>query len=246
MRHAYWSAFFRHVLVVLVLSGCAGATTPAPKATTNPPKATTPPEATNSPKATISPTVTVSPFHDLPAEYQRIQLPGTITDLLAAGGEVIPLPVNGLLVKIEADLAKALKDGGFDTTLFSLNRAAVYPKQSSNVSPELFKPDMVIAPVMQKYQKADFKNGLLVGVLWDINGLLQGGNKTYEVFFFEDRAELRDSSGKILFTRKVDEKSFVYAQQGVTEPVETLAFFVKGSCWGCWSIDDRCGCLICW
>src|SRR5262249_54308788 len=134
---------------------------------------------------------------------------------------------------------------GFNTTPFSFNRVAVYPEQAATAQPDQSIPEILIVPVSAKYQTADFTDGLLVGALWDVTGHMGTANTAYEVFFFNDRAELRDASGKTLIMRTISGGNFVQSQQDLTDTVETLAFFVQGSCWGCWNIDGRCGCLIC-
>jgi hypothetical protein len=92
------------------------------------------------------------------------------------------------------------------------------------------------------YDNADFTGGFTVGVFWDVPGTLGYGEKmVFPVTFFEDgHAELTDVKGNVV-TREL-----FSADQDPSFGIESRTFFVEGSCIGCWTIDSRCGCLICW
>lgn len=210
------------LILAVVLAACTGAT-PGAETPPEPSPTETPPE----------PATKESEPQQAVTGPEGVTLPDEI-----AGGTIIPWPEPSVREAIGADFREAMLNTGFGEEVaasFDFMQVATYP------SPDAF--EAVTAPIVADYDSADFTGGFTVGVFWDVPGRLGYGEKmVFPVTFFEDgHAELTDVEGKALVTRDL-----LFAGQDPSFGIESRTFFVEGSCWGCWTLDSRCGCLICW
>lgn len=186
-------------------------------------------------------TPTLDPFPNFPEEYRRIQFPQHILDVLRAGGFVVPLPQDKEALQREL-LAFAYRP---DLSRFDLNRIVNFAFASSN--------QYIAVPITPEYFKAhfgngeDFTRGALVALVLDKNG---GYNRftrnpaVYEIWAYENYVSLTDVvTGKAIIL-EASRDEYYWRTQDVSSDLP-LTVFVKGSCYLCWQIDQRCGCLVC-
>jgi hypothetical protein len=176
-------------------------------------------------------------FEGWPPEYQNIALPSELIGVLDRGGSVIfpPPDITPLVQELEAFAASI----GFDLAPYDLGRSVSFTSDQGY--------SYIAAPVKSEFFNNNFQkeysNGVLTGLLFDQNGAYSEVPDLYEVRFFDDQAVLHSPSGKdIVLT--VNDKQFFWINQEIYKEIP-VTFFIKGSCYLCWSLDSRCGCLIC-
>jgi len=210
---------FLLIVGVFILAACGPGTAPVP-VTSEPVKTEATPQPPNY-------------FKDFPPEYQSIQLPPDITKVLDEGGNIVPLPGD------KASLTKQLESAAGDVSLepYDLDRVVSFTSSEGY--------SYIAVPVSPAYYKDNFKDdviaGELVGLIYDQNGGYFETPDLYQVTFFDDKAVL---SGHEEISLSQDEGKFSWTSQDTASDIP-LTVFVKGSCYLCWSLDGRCGCLFC-
>jgi hypothetical protein len=226
--------FFFGLLVLVFFAACAPLSTSVTR--------TAAPAATLAPTTAPMPSITASPnslqFSLTPSTvlmaiypniYQSIQLPTTISSKVVKGDlKLVTLPKN--TQPIIADLnAAAVQYKNFNS--YNLERVATFTSQAQ-----------IYAVPIKAMEKYDFKSGVRAGLIYDKTGKLAGSG-VYEVWLYDEKATLVDFNGKVIYTWKLGEG--LYYQPQEKQPNEPLVFFIEGSCWFCWSVGGRCGCLVC-
>jgi hypothetical protein len=168
------------------------------------------------------------PFEGFPDEYHDMQLPQRIIDILNEGGRVVPLPPDPF--PLQAELESAASGFGYDLTNYDLNRVISFTSDPGY--------NYISVPA----NPGIAKDGC-AGLIFDKNGAYLGGSDIYEVWFYEDRAILRNPAGTEL-PLLMSEGNFIPSEVQFSGEIP-LAVFVHNGCWLCGCIFGRCGCVIC-
>jgi hypothetical protein len=230
------------VLLIFSLAACAPAATEP--VTTEPVLTEAPVEPqTEQPEepATEAPTEPseeeTNYFVGFPPEYQDITLPPQIIAVLQEGGSVVPLPDPS--IPFADELSSFATSVSADITPYDLGRVVAFTSDQEYT--------YVAVPISSEYFAGNFDNsfedGEPVGFLYDQNGAYGNAPEVYEVWFFDDSAILLSSQREeVILTTENEE--FFWTQQEIFKEIP-VAVFVEGSCYLCWSLDSRSGCLIC-
>ena len=209
------------------MSSCVSTVTPIRPYTKVPASTETP-----KPPVLIMETPTFSPippyFIGFPVEYQVIKLPSQIIDKLNHDGSIVPLP---------KDIDPLIKDiddhkGAFDLTQFDLKHVISFTLNLEH--------NFIAAPAS--------RDGITNTVHpdWGTLAALVYDKKTadmYTIWFTDEKAFIVDQAGRIKRTMEGNDSYFFDIQD---PPVKTpLILYIKNGCWLCWSLDGRCGCLVC-
>jgi len=182
------------------------------------------------------PTGKPDPFINFPDEYKPIQLPVQMTSILDQGGVVVALPSNtGALQEKITAVARDI-----DLSRLDFSRAVTFPTSSSD--------EYIAVPISKEYyqeelSKTNPSQGMFVGVIYDKYGSMAGIPDLYQVWTYDTYTSLVGTKVKaiILETKNAE---YVWQPQPTSSDLP-LAFFIQGSCYFCWKVDGRCGCLIC-
>lgn len=176
-------------------------------------------------------------FEGWPPEYQNIALPSELIGVLNRGGSIVfpPADITPLVQELESFAASI----GFDLGPYDVGRSVSFTSDQGY--------SYIAAPVKSEFFNNNFQNeysnGVLTGLLYDQKGAYLDAPDLYEVLFFDDRVVLNSPSGKEAVLT-VNDKQFFWTNQEVYKEIP-VTFFIKGSCYLCWSLDSRCGCLVC-
>lgn len=175
-------------------------------------------------------------FEGSPPEYQEITLPQEIIAVLEAGGSVVPLPVD--LFPLTEELTAFAASVSFDLAPYDPGRLVAFTSDEGYT--------YIAAPIQAEFFRnnfeENFEQGELVGTVYDQEGAFGGRPDNYEVWFFDDSVTLRSTQEEVLLTTEAGQ--FFWTQQEIYKDIP-LAIFIKASCYLCWSLDSRSGCLIC-
>lgn len=173
-----------------------------------------------------------SPFKGFPDEYQDIKIPPNLLEMILAGkAEVVQLPGD---ITVQKDEIFQLVNNPAYLEPYNFNRLADFADDHRFTAvPWRTNPDF-----------ADWVDkGVRVGLVYDANYFYAKSDKpVFEVWLYDNRAELRDMSGAPVAVLEKD-KGYFWTESP-PDP-EILTFFIKNGCWLCWNAGGRCGCLIC-
>jgi len=206
----------------LLFISCA----PAPLSEENEPPITEPP-ITEAP-ITQAPFIEKDYFDGFPNEYRDMRLPQEIIEILDAGGRVVPLPPDPFSLQVE--LESAAQSFGYDLTRYDLNRVVTFTSDDGY--------DYISVP-----SNSGFAKDGCAGLILDRNGAYRGEYDMYEVWFYEDRAVLRNPNGNEVILYR-EEGMFFPTQEGAPGEIP-LVVFVHNGCWLCGCLLGRCGCVFC-
>jgi len=227
--------FLFSLVGVLLFVSCAPAAVPV----TQPPAPPTPSVVQIDPNLLSPELITVRDlqFQSFPEVYQAVEPPVYLLDKMSVGeADVIPFPpVEQQPILADQVLQLQVNPTKYDISTFKIERTVTYTTDYTYVAiPIAYEPDY------------NFSAGVMVGLLEDMNGAYAGYPGSFEVWFFEDSISLYDSNGNVVYSATAGEPgSNFFWQPQDTYIAEPLPFFVKNGCWLCWSLDGRCGCLVC-
>lgn len=199
----------------------------APQATQAPTQAPEQPQPVGQEPAAQS-----SPFKGFPDEYQGINIPPNLLEMIQAGkAEVVQLPTDITVQKDE--LFRLVNDPAY-LEPYNFDRLADFADDHR----------FTAVPWRKNPDKADWVDqGVKVGLVYDANYFYAKLDKpVFEVWLYDNRAELRDMSGQPVAVLEKD-KGYFWTESPVKPDI--LTFFIKNGCWLCWNAGGRCGCLIC-
>ena len=176
-------------------------------------------------------------FEGFPPDFQNITLPQEMIDELDRGGSVVPPPADPS--PYIQELQTFADSISYDLGPYDLGKTVAYTTENGN--------SYIAVPLntdyFKSYFKGDFANGELAGLIYDQKGAYAQSVELYEVRFFDDKAVLKSPLGTEVVL-PMESKEFFWTNQDPYKEIP-VAFFIKGSCYLCWSLDGRCGCLIC-
>lgn len=177
-------------------------------------------------------------FQQFPLEYQSATTPIYLAEKISVGeASIVALPSTQEQPSLAQEVFQMQLDSAkFDLSNFSVEHTVTF----STAEYSYVAVPIAFEPVY------DFSAGVMAGLLEDIGGGYTGTTGSYEVWFFEEGVGLHDSNGtQVYFASAGEQGTDFFWEPQVTYVAEPLAYFVENGCWLCWSLDGRCGCLIC-
>jgi hypothetical protein len=171
-------------------------------------------------------------FNSFPKTFESVLIPTDLVAKLDAGtASVVALPKPDLRETLIKDIQASANTSKVDLANVNFTAVAFFPDRGYSA-----------VPIMRLPEKFNFDEGVKVGLVNDPQGRFTKNPGVFTVMFYRDQATLLDGNGRKMDTFAGDHFKWINQEKPVEEPV---AFFIKGSCWLCWSLDGRCGCLFC-
>lgn len=179
--------------------------------------------------------VQLQPFSEV---YQVAKPPVYLVEKMALeeAAVVPPPPVENQPVLADQIIQMQVNPAKFDLSMFRFDRTVTFTTNYTYIAvPIAYEPVY------------DFSAGVMAGLIGDVNGAYIGSPNSFEVWFYENRVSLYDSNGNEVYVAYAGEpgSTFFWEQQPDIYVAEPLPYFVRNGCWLCWSLDGRCGCLVC-